>query len=80
MEKSVDWIVVGIDPIEKVKGCCITKIKVESDVEIAWLIVTSALKVEVEPGLLALSVFKMLTAIKLLIGGLFTTDPKLEFA
>jgi hypothetical protein len=63
-----------------VKGCCITKIKVESDVEIAWLIVTSALKVEVEPGLLALSVFKMLTAIKLLIGGLFTTDPKLEFA
>jgi hypothetical protein len=63
-----------------VKGCCITKIKVESDVEIAWLIVTSALKVEVEPGLLALSVFKMLTAIKLLIGRLFTTDPKLEFA
>jgi len=63
-----------------VKGCCITKIKVESDVEIAWLIVTSALKVEVEPGLLALSVFKMLTAINLLIGRLFTTDPKLEFA
>ena len=57
-----------------------TKIKVESDVDISWLIVTSALNIEVDPGLLELSVFKMLTAIKLLIGGLLTTDPKFKFA
>lgn len=42
--------------------------------------VTSALKVEVEPGLLALRVLSILTPIKFVIGGLLTTEPKLEFA
>jgi hypothetical protein len=70
----------GIDPREKVKGYCMTKMKVESEVEIDWPIVTSALSVEVEPGLLELSVFKMLTPMRLLMGRLLITEPKLELA
>lgn len=35
VEKSVDCTVAGMDPTEKVKGCCITKMKVEREVDMA---------------------------------------------
>ena len=54
--------------------------KVERVVDTGWLIVISALKVDVEPGVLELNVFKILTAMRLLIGKLFTTAPKFELA
>jgi hypothetical protein len=70
----------GIDPPEKEKGFWTTNIKVERAVDTGWLIVISALKVDVEPGALELKVFRILTAIRLLIGRLFTTAPKFELA
>lgn len=78
VEKRVDWIEDGIDPKEKEKGFWTIKIKVERAVDTGWLIVISALRVDVEPGEFELKVFKILTAIKLLIGKLLTTAPKFE--
>ena len=69
-----------MEPIEKVKGYCMTKIKVEREVETACPIVTSAFSVDVEPGELALRSLRMLTPIKLVIGRLLITGPMLEFA
>lgn len=69
-----------MEPTENVKGYCMTKMKVESEVEMGCEMVTSARRAEVEPGLLAESVLRMLRLMRLVIGGLLMTEPKLELA
>ena len=73
VEKRDDSKVLGIYPIEKLKGLWIITIKLDRLVVIAWLMVISALKVELEPGSLNDRSFKTLTAIKLVLGTLLMT-------
>ena len=80
VENNEDCETVGMDPIEKVKGNCITKMKVDWEVVIACPIVTYALKVDVDPGEFALKSFKILTPIKFVKGKLLITAPKLGLA
>ena len=64
-----------MDPKENVNGYCTTKIRVDNEVLTACPIVIYALRVEVDPGWLELRLLMAVTAIRLVIGGLFMTDP-----
>ncbi len=56
------------------------KIRVESEVDIGLVIVTSALRVDEEPGKLAERVFSMLTAMRFVRGLLLITAPIFGFS
>lgn len=70
----------GMEPIEKVKGYCMTNIRTDRSVGTACEIVISTLRAVIEPGELALNVLRILTDIRLLFGKALTVGPKLEFA
>ena len=55
------------------------KRKVDRSVDTAWLMVISALRVEVVPGAVAARSLRMLTPRRWMLGGLLMTAPMLGF-
>ena len=79
VEYEEDSIVVGIDPTEKEKGCCMVNMKVDKLVEMACPIMISALRVEEDPGELADKSLRMLTARSWVLGFALMTAPMFGF-
>ena len=67
-----------MEPIEKVKGYCITNINTDKSVGTACEMVIYTFRAVIDPGELALNVLRILTAIRLLLGNALIVGPKFE--